>query len=194
MWKQKAYDFPLRVVLVSLAKSGCRPNDALSSAIHSVPIRCVARGERTSRWTLRRKAAPARPPKPTCTATAERLHDAIGVEHFNDDASLWVDVEERITAWAVGGGYRGHHASRVGQVVRFSPSEGRNRTPRGAWTGHPCLAFARHHRKIPTTKKVSVKLLLSLQPSASGNSNTALAQCSSGHNPVAATQAVVLRP
>ena len=140
MWKQKAYDFSYAVFSdPSLSRSSCgsrsrgalRPNDALRSAIHSVPIRRVARGERTTRRTIRRGAAPTRPPKPTCAASAERLHDAVGVEHFDGDAGLWVNVEERITAWAVGGGCRGHHASRVGQGCRFSPGEGRNRTPRG---------------------------------------------------------------
>jgi len=109
--------------LQSLAKSGCRPNDALSSAIHSVPIRCVARGEGPSRWPVRRKAAPARPPKPTCTATAERLHGAVGVEHLHARARLQVDVEQRLTVWAVGGGCRGHHASRVGQGCKVLSRE-----------------------------------------------------------------------
>ena len=67
-------------------------------SIHRVPIRCVARSERTSRRTGWRTAAPAGPPEPTSAAPAERLQRAVGVEHLDGGAGLRMDVEERLTA------------------------------------------------------------------------------------------------
>ena len=45
--------------------------------IHRVPICCVASSKWAGRRTVWRTAAPARPPKPTCTALAERFQRAV---------------------------------------------------------------------------------------------------------------------
>src|SRR5947208_9202780 len=88
---------------------------ALKLILQRVPIRCVARGEWASRRPVWRKPAPARPPKPTSAAFAERLQVAVGVEHFDAGAGPRVDVEERLMACALAGagcgGARYHHAA-----------------------------------------------------------------------------------
>lgn len=68
-----------------------------------MPIRCVARSKRAGRWTVRREAALARPPKPTSAALTERFQRAVGVEYFDAGARLRVDVEERLMACALSG-------------------------------------------------------------------------------------------
>src|SRR3954454_18457050 len=80
-----------------------------------MPIRCVTRGEWTSRRTAWRKAVPARPPKPPSATPAKRLHGAVGVEHFDAGAGPRVEVVERLVVCALArvgcGGARYHHAA-----------------------------------------------------------------------------------
>src|ERR1700737_100884 len=66
-------------------------------------ICCVARSEWASRRPCWRKAPPTRPPKPTCTAPAERFQRAIGEEHFDAGACPRVEIVERLMACALFG-------------------------------------------------------------------------------------------
>ena len=88
---------------------------------HRVLIPCVARCEWASRRPVWRKPAPARPPKPTSAAFAKRLQRAVGVEHFDGGAGQRVDVEERLTAWTLRAGRRGHYAALSEGSARAKP-------------------------------------------------------------------------
>ena len=83
--------------------------------IHSVAIRCVARSKWASWRAVWRKAAPARPPKPTGTTPAERFQRAVRIKHFDADAGPRVDIVERLMGCALSevgcGGPRYHHAA-----------------------------------------------------------------------------------
>ena len=78
------------------------PNDRCRR-IHRVPISRITSRERTGRRTGWRKAAPARPPKITSGAPAERFQRAVGVENFDAGARPRVDVIERVMACALVG-------------------------------------------------------------------------------------------
>src|SRR5258708_22443258 len=87
--------------------------------MHRMAIRCIGCGKWASRRAVWRKAAPARPPKPTRAVSAERFQRAVGVENLDAGAGLWVDVVERLTASAlleIGS----HRMSPLGQSPRSS--------------------------------------------------------------------------
>jgi hypothetical protein len=64
--------------------------------IHRVLICCIARGKRTGRRTVRRRATSAWPPKPTSAASPECFQRAVRIEHLNGSAGLRVDLVERV--------------------------------------------------------------------------------------------------
>src|SRR5258708_39561024 len=91
---------------------------------HRVPIGGVARSKWASRRTNWRKAAPARPVKPTRAASAKCFQRAIRVEYFDAGARPRMDVEERLMACAVPGVRwrpRCHHAALSKGSARANP-------------------------------------------------------------------------
>jgi hypothetical protein len=69
--------------------------------IQGVSICCVARRKWPHWLSLRREAAPAKPPEPSLAASAECFKRTVGEEHLNAGARLRVDVEQRLAGSAL---------------------------------------------------------------------------------------------
>jgi hypothetical protein len=75
--------------------------DGQRRRFHRLAISRITSREWATRWTVWRKAASARPPKPTRAASPERLQRAIRKEDLYADARLRVDVVERLMPCAL---------------------------------------------------------------------------------------------
>ena len=80
--------------------------------VRRVPIRCVACSERPDRRAIRRRAASARPPKPTSAAPAECFQRAVGIEDFDAEAGQREDVVKGLMGALHGGSLHPCHDAR----------------------------------------------------------------------------------